>query len=230
MKPFQGFQKNMRFTPLPNVFFSRLLPEIDDLSELKVLLHIFWSIYQKKGYPKYVVDAELLGDKGLISGVGGAEELRRGLMKAVERGVLIKLSVERDGSPLELYFLNSDADREACVKIERGEIEVGVLPRVEAFEDNAEMPNIFELYERNIGMLTPMIGEELKEAEHLYPSNWIEEAFKEAVSRNKRSWKYIEAILKRWSSEGKGHGEPGRNSKQDPDRYVKGKYGHVVKR
>jgi len=36
---------------------------------------------------------------------------------------------------------------------------------------------------------TYMIAEELKEAEKLYPARWIEEALKEAVMLNKRSWK-----------------------------------------
>ena len=77
-----------------------------------------------------------------------------------------------------------------------------------------EKPNIFALYEQNIGLLTPMIAEELKEAEKLYPVSWIEEAFKEAVSLNKRNWRYISRILERWASEGKDSGEFRRDSKR----------------
>ena len=230
MKPFDGFQKNMRYTPLPNVFFSQLMPDVQDLAELKVVLHIFYLLYQKKGYPKYVADAELTSDKALMSGVGGAEALGRGLQRSLDRGILIRCDLEREGRPVILYFLNSEEGREACSKIRSGEIDVADLPVREACEGAAEAPNIFELYERNIGMLTPMIGDELKEAEQIYPASWIEDAFREAVSRNKRSWKYIETILKRWTSEGRGDGETGRDSKEDPDKYVKGKYGHVVKR
>jgi DnaD/phage-associated family protein len=91
--------------------------------------------------------------------------------------------------------------------------------------------NIFDLYEQNIGMITPIIAEELKEAERLYPPQWIEEAFKEAVTLNKRSWKYIARILERWASEGKDSGEYKRDiKKDDPDKYIKGKYGRFVKR
>jgi DnaD/phage-associated family protein len=230
MKPFEGFQKNMRYTPLPNVFFSQLMPDVQDLAELKVVLHIFYLLYQKKGSPKYVADAELTSDKALMSGVGGAEALGRGLQRSLDRGILIRCDLEREGRPVILYFLNSEEGREACSKIRSGEIDVAALPVSEACEGAAEAPNIFELYERNIGMLTPMIGDELKEAEQIYPASWIEDAFREAVSRNKRSWKYIETILKRWTSEGRGDGETGRDSKEDPDKYVKGKYGHVVKR
>jgi DnaD/phage-associated family protein len=230
MKPFDGFQKNMRYTPLPNVFFSQLMPDVQDLAELKVVLHIFYLLYQKKGYPKYVADAELTSDKALMSSVGGVEALGRGLQRSLDRGILIRCDLEREGKPVILYLLNSEEGREACSKIMSGEIDVAAFPVREACEDAAEASNIFELYERNIGMLTPMIGDELKEAEQLYPASWIEDAFREAVSRNKRSWKYIETILKRWASEGRGDGETGRDSKEDPDKYVKGKYGHVVKR
>ena len=39
-------------------------------------------------------------------------------------------------------------------------------------------------------------------------------------------------ILERWTTEGKGVGESGRHSKKDtsPDKYFKGKYGHLVQR
>jgi len=80
-------------------------------------------------------------------------------------------------------------------------------------------------------MITPMIAEELQEAEKLYPPRWIEEALKEAVTLNKRSWRYIARILERWASEGKDSGEYKRDVKKDgPDKYVKGKYGHLVQR
>ena len=87
--------------------------------------------------------------------------------------------------------------------------------------------NIFSLYENNIGLISSLIADELKEAEKLYPASWIEDAFKVAVEMNKRNWRYIHAILKRWAAEGKddgkskGHrgkrGLPGRGSYPSPD-------------
>ena len=62
--------------------------------------------------------------------------------------------------------------------------------------------NIFELYEQNIGLLTPMVADALKAAETEYPPGWIAAAFEEAVKANARNLKYIEAILKRWKVEG----------------------------
>lgn len=230
MKAFSGFPQRMRFTPLPNIFFSQLLPQIDDIAELKITLHIFWALYEKRGYPKFVTYGELLGDKTLMMGLGDGQALRHGLERAISRGSLIRLTLDRERGSDELYFLNTAGDRQALAKIERGEIDLGALPRREPYQGIDEQPNIFTLYEENIGMLTPMIAEELKEAEQLYPASWIEEAFKEAVSRNKRSWRYISRILERWAAEGKEHGEPGRDSKEDTKKYFKGRYGHLVRR
>jgi DNA replication protein len=230
MKPFPGFPQRMHYTPLPNLFFSQVLPQIDDLTELKVTLHFFWTLYGKRGYQKFITYNQLLGDRTLMKGLGDGEALHHGLERAVKRGTIIRLNLERDGKLEELYFQNTENDREAHTKIARGEIDIGALPRNEPCAEPGEQPNIFTLYEENIGMLTPMIAEELRDAEQLYSASWIEDAFREAVSRNKRNWKYIEAILKRWASEGREHGTPGRDSEEDPDKYIKGKYGHIVKR
>jgi len=66
--------------------------------------------------------------------------------------------------------------------------------------------NIYALYEQNIGALTPLIADALKDAERTYGAEWIADALKLAVTNNKRNWKYCEAILKRWKVEGKDDG------------------------
>jgi DNA replication protein len=235
MKAFSGFPLKTKFTPIPNIFFSEVLPEIDDIAELKVTLHIFWVLYQKKGYPRFITFDELISDPGLVIGLGGEDSpsspLRRGLDSALSRGTLLCLKMERDGETHELYFVNSDADRRAIEKIKSGELEVGTLVKAEPCPVSREQPNIFTLYEQNIGMLTPIIAEELKEAERLYPASWIQDAFKEAVDLNKRSWRYISRILERWAAEGKNDGEPGRDPQADssPEEYRR-RYGHLLKR
>jgi DnaD/phage-associated family protein len=73
-------------------------------------------------------------------------------------------------------------------------------------------PNIFTLYEENIGTITPLMADHLQEAEERYPADWIREAFREAVELNKRNWRYIAAILRRWEAEGRDHEEPERDA------------------
>jgi DnaD/phage-associated family protein len=159
-----------------------------------------------------------------MGGLDG-EELRQALDKACQRGIFLPLILEREGKRFHLYFLNMPPDKEAKERIERGEIALGeVVPEKEL--PLPQEKSIFSLYEENIGIISPLIAEELKEAEKLYPASWIEEAFREAVALNKRSWRYIARILERWARDGKA----GRHIKKETDRkrYFKGKYGHLV--
>ena len=237
MKPFDGFPEKAEVTPLPNVFFTVVMPQIQDIAELKTALHIFWLLCSRRGYPRFVTYSELISDPVLASSIGGEggwkqEELRRALDLAVQDGILLNLKLDRDSESDDAYFLNTAAEKKALNKIKQGEIQLtGLLPKR---EENSQLPSsdIFSLYEQNIGMLTPMIVEELKEAENIYPVDWIESAFREAVSLNKRSWKYIARILERWKIEGKDDGKLRRNFKEErePSKYTKGRYGHMVKR
>jgi len=123
-------------------------------------------------------------------------ELARALAAAVARGTLLKVSGEDD-----VYFVNSDAGRRAFEKMEKQDLPLRSTTR-DASPAPAR-PNIFTLYEQNIGVLTPMIAEELKDAEKEYSVESIEEAFKIAVEQNVRKWSYVQKILERWQTEGK---------------------------
>ena len=95
----------------------------------------------------------------------------------------------------------------------------------------ARRPTIFELYEQNIGLLTPLIVEDLREAAETYPPEWLEEAFREAVGYNRRHWRYVRRILEKWATEGRGDrgvagGRP--QAPRDPRRFIEGRYGHIV--
>jgi DnaD/phage-associated family protein len=65
-----------------------------------------------------------------------------------------------------------------------------------------ETESVFTAYEHNIGMLTPMIGDALKDAEATYGPVWVCAAIQEAVQHEGRSWAYCDSILKRWKREG----------------------------
>ena len=237
MKRFNGFPARMEFTSIPNVFFSSLLPQINDMAELKTTLHVLGLLYRKKGYPRFVSYNELLGNNSLVNSLKGAAEppdkvLRNALKMAAERGTVIHMVLDRDGKSEDVYFLNTEDNRQTVAKIQNGELRLsGLKAPGQAYVAAEELPDIFTLYEQNIGMLTPMIAEELREAEKLYPENWIRDAIKEAINHSKRKWSYIAAILEHWSVEGKDSGTYRRDfEKTDPDKYIKGKYGHMVRR
>ena len=237
MEQFKGFPAKMKFTAVPDFFFSKVLPQISDIAELKTTLHIFQTIYHKRGYPRFTTYKELAGNKSLMSNFKGDaqtpdEVLRHSLEMATKRGTILHLVLERDGKPEDIYFLNTEADRQVMAKIQNGELNLsGLQIKEPAYVDIEEPLDIFTLYEQNIGMLTPMIADELRDAEQLYPQDWIRDAIKEAVALNKRNWRYIAKILENWSAEGKSDGTHRRDFKKtDPDKYIKGKYGHMVRR
>jgi DNA replication protein len=209
MHGFAGFPAGKQpTTAIPNLFFSDLLPLVDDLAELKVTLHLFWLIGRKRGALRYARLAELLKDGRFMAGLvtesaTGEEVLRGALERAVARGTLLHVTVQRGETSEEWYMVNSPAGRDVLNKLQDGDLDL-LADMSEDLQLQMERPTIFVLYEQNIGMLTPMIAEELRDAERHYPAEWITDAFREAVSGNKRSWKYVQAILERWRTEGRG--------------------------
>ena len=259
---FAGFPPGPNpYTPLPDAFFTSALPELEDVNEVKVTLHLFWLLYQKVGEPRCASDRELLADSLLRRALWRRgdprpyeERLRAALEGARARGLLLRVRVRIDDSIVTWYFFNTARSRAAVADLLRGvaspetllEVEgpiapassrggvdapegadalegvdgadggdgvdaldrrdeVNVPPRTLSVE--IERPNIFTLYEQNIGLLAPLVAEELRDANERYPWDWIEAAFREATQQNKRKWSYIRAILRRWETDGKG-GEP----------------------
>ncbi len=233
MEQFKGFPAKMQFTPMPNLFFSRLLPQINDMAELKTTLHILEMLYHKRGYPRFVTYVELLANKSLMSSLKqitkpADETLHGALEAATKRGTILHIVLDRDGKGDDIYFLNTEADRLTIDRIKSGELHIPGLKAMKQIYIEEEQPDIYTLYEQNIGPLTALIGEDLTEAGSTFPKAWIEEAFHEAVKLNKRNWKYIYAILKRWQEEGKDEVDR-RDRETDPKRYTEGKYGHLIK-
>lgn len=231
-----SFPSRMEFTPIPNPFLNQVMPTIDDIVELKVSLHALAALYQKKGYPKYLTIAEIIESPGVITSLDAEGELaisklRQTMEKASHRGVFINLVMQQDGKEVTIYLLNDDRGRMAAEQIASGKIILsGLQSRSVNLTPPEGTPNLFAVYEQNIGLLTPLISQEISAAEKIYPASWIEEAIKEAVRRNRRSWKYISHILENWATYGKSDATTETYySKQDPDRYIRGHYGRIVR-
>lgn len=225
MPPTLAFPKGTRYIPVPAQALGPLLAEIDSLAELKCTLRLIGMVHQRRSKRHWVTASELENDAILADALGQEPEgsrqaIIKGVQLAVARGAL--LETERNNE--KVLFLNDEPGRKAMAQL--GQVVV---------EDSApspqddDRPNIFALYEENIGSLTPMLAEQLKEAESEYPSSWIEEAFRIAVSSNQRKWRYIAGILKSWATEGKDNGESGRHSQTtDPKEYLR-RYGYLAR-
>ena len=216
---YKGFPRKVRYLPVPAPLLESLLEEIDDLAELKCTLRVIAMLHVKKGHPRFVTLGELQADRTLTRSLGqdgdsASQSIEQGMAKAVRRGTIAVASVEESGARQQLFTLNTEVNRTTLEKIAEGATQVSPLPVSDPWVEPEDTPNIFALYEQNVGMLSPMIADELREAEELYPVEWISEAIREAVGLNKRSWRYISRILERWEHEGRGHGKPGRYSKK----------------
>jgi DNA replication protein len=231
-KGFPGFPEGrQRVVPLPGAFFSELLPTIDDLTELKVTLHAFWILSRMEGALRALRREDFAADSGFMQGLATPERtaedaLDGALEHAVSRGTLLKASLASDAGTEDFYFLNSAKGRAAQAGLERGTWR----PSEDPGPDNLSIdrPNIFRLYEQNIGPLTPMIAETLREAEDTYPQAWIEDALRIAVENNVRKWRYVEAILEDWRTRGRDEREDRGDSEKARRRYVEGEFADYV--
>ena len=192
---------------LPDQFFTELLPLIDDLDELKITLACLRLFDQKPGLVQWTTAAELAGDPALLD---VKADIQAGLAKAVERGSLFS-ATEQSGQTY--LFANTEVGRAAAAAIERGE-------KIEAIPALANRPNIYALYEQVVGSLTPIIAEQLRDAEQEFPPEWIEAAFVEAARQNIRSWAYIAKILKNRARKGKANETRGRDVAADWQRVL----------
>ena len=191
MEKFKGFTESETFTQLPDTLFHNLLKDMNDVAELKVTLYLIWRVEHMEGPFRALTRMDFnVRDLGLP-----AEEITRGLEKAVQRGTLLK--VQRETT---VYFLlNSPRGRATVQALETGKWN----PKTGILAPPIERSNIFKLYEENIGPLTPFIADVLNDAEEMYSAEWVGDAIQEAVLHNARNWKYCEAILKHWKEEGR---------------------------
>ncbi len=225
---FKGFQESKkRFSALPDQFFSELLPFIDDINELKLTIYLLWNAYTQGDFGTAFRLADVLLDQRFLDGLqdedGEIEAcVAQALEKAALRGSLIAAADPDNGEAL--YFINSPRGRQAAALLIQGgdsSEQSAIRPTL----DNIQ-PNIFQLYEENIGTLTPLIADALRDAQESCPEEWIEEAIQLAVKNNVRRWKYVESILTRWQEEGKD-GANRKDNQEDHRRYIKGEYGEI---
>jgi DNA replication protein len=218
MKTFKGFTDTESFTQLPDTFFHQLLNQIDDTAELKVTLYFLWRVEHMDGPFRALQQSEFDAKELGLS----TDEVHSGIERAVKRGSILK--IEKDTT--SYFLLNSPRGRATAQAIERG----NWYPDVTGSAVPFERPNIFRLYEENIGPLTPFIADKLKDAENTYTEVWVAEAIEIAVTNNVRKLPYVESILKDWKENGRAEKQARRDDKKSDGQSLDRKIEQLRKR
>jgi DnaD/phage-associated family protein len=228
---FSGFTTD-KLVGLPPELFSEVLPQITLPSELKVTLHIFYRLSRQRGpAPRRLNWDELAADRTLRRGLRAISKLRppedllaEGLDAAVRRTTLLHIVVPDNGRAVNWYVINTAANR--LWAEQAGQALAALSPNGEVA---GERPALITLYEQNIGLVTPLLLDELREAEERYPAHWLEDAIREAVRSNARSWRYIRKVLERWASNGRDAQDRAERP-IDIEKYTSGAYGDLFRR
>lgn len=206
MRGFSGFGKKSHMLKIPGEFFSEILPDIQSMPEMKVTLYAFWWV-QKREDARYFQAKDFMADEVFMQALASrsddqADALQQGLEMASARGTFIKVTVTDAEQQSEAYYMiNTARGRAIAEAIESGQWMPERDPQP-ALDLRVERPNIFTLYEQNIGPLTPMIADNLRDLSADVGDSMIEEAISIAVQNNVRKMAYIESIIKRRQTEG----------------------------
>ncbi len=197
---------------IPRAFFLDVLPGIVDLAELQATLAVFRLAAEAGGVESPVGRDALLRDRSLratLRATGSPREpdtrIAVGLDLAVGRGTLLSFAAEDERARHVWYYVNTPVNQGLVAAMGRG----AVAPPAAVWSGDRppavtpERPNVFRLYEQNIGLLTPLLADHLVDALERYPVDWIEDAIAEAVAYNRRSWRYVQRILENWAAEGR---------------------------
>lgn len=235
-KPFEGFGSGERVTPLPQSFWLELLPGMTDPAELVVTLYALDALSRVRRFPRRLALAELRNTRALIEALDSLcpeRELEQafndGLSGAMQRGSLlcerIQQAPDDPQSGWSDWIAVNDPD---------GRRAMAFAPALPASvpTPRAAQPRgggIIQLWQDAFGTgLTPLLRDELLEAESRYPYDWLRDAFTEAAAQHVRSWRYVQRILERWQEEGRDETNRTTGGRSGP-RLDESRYRHLIR-
>lgn len=219
-----------QLVPLPADFVMRTLPQITNMLELKVTLHLFAMVTRQTSRPRRVSWDTLVADEILSQSLQAvavharpSDLLAEGLGLAVQRGTIVHVvRPDLHGRAINWYLVHTATN---LAWAQRNEVLPYTPPEL------LPLPTVVAVYEQHIGVVTPMILAELQRAEAQYPATWVPDAIREAVLANVRSWRYIAKILARWNKDGRSDPTPiTPGTEIDVTRYTDGAYGDLFRR
>ena len=207
---FQGFPAGeMHSVLMPQIFYTDLLPKIDDLAELKLTLYIFFLLQTERQPGPWISDDRLRQDPTLLGMMANTSDLYdpvtlldAALERALIRNTLLPLEIQREGAHTrqKAYALNTENGRKAQQQAQN------TVPGDTVLSPPATDQSLpFRYYQQNFGLLTPLVADNIRDLEMEYAADWICEAMEIAVRHNARSLRYVEAVLDRWAKEGRSY-------------------------
>ena len=188
---------------------EKSIKNLNNINEIKIFLRIIHLIYQKQNLNTETFELsfdEISNDPVTLKLLGPNSLTKHQITKKLKE--ICDVLIMKD-------FINQKIYTNKVTGITKTVFHMETFEKTNdpvISENNPK--NIFELYEDNVGMLNPMIVDELIQAENKFPFNWIVDAVKESATRNKRNWKYIHTILETWDREGKNNGRTLGNSEK----------------
>ena len=214
---------------IPAALLARLVRDVWSPLEVKVVL----TLAAHGGMRDPVLEESIIVDFGLGEGLRGdgsgrpaIERILESIEVATARGIVLRLADDDDTAWL---LLGTEHNRR---RVRAGLSVAGSDQPAWRGTLRVERASIFATYEQNIGLVTPIIADRLVEALERYPEAWVEDAIEEAVSYNRRNWRYIQRILENWASEGRKDetdlGDYARD--RNREKHLRGKYAHLFRR
>ena len=203
-----GFQAP-NYTQVPNDYFDLIMDMT--ISEIKVLSALLRGTL---GYHRNDVDMTIrqmartchIDPKSVMAGAVRLEE--RGLISRTvgKNTTVTKWTVVIDEPKLWEKIVktvgNGQEENQSLPLKRKKEKKGNDEAATDQLVKDVAMKELSRVYQEEIGVITPMIADELRDAIDTYQSRWIRDAIAEAAIQNKRGWKYISAILTRWQAQG----------------------------
>jgi DnaD/phage-associated family protein len=205
---------------------ARLIEHCWEPLDVKVLLAV--ALLGGEHVP--VAEAQVFNDERMrraARGDGSVRSSAERLREAVDRLSAKRLLLDLRDDLGQRWLLLGVPDN--IERSRRGEI---LAPGSPPIVLDRPAPSVYEVYEQNIGLLSPIIADRIADALDRYPIVWVEDAIGEAVAYNRRSWRYIERILQNWATEGRGNATDRRDHEGhlDSEKYLHGKYAPLFRR
>lgn len=198
---------------IPEELIDRVMAT-QDLSELKAVLMVLRLSGASTTHA--VASSDLQGPRvaRMVAGPhnpeGAQKRTQRAVDRAVANGTLLRVSTGTGMERRDFLLAASNRARSLVDRLRANEAdsarEMGLpdVPDVSVYR-----PNIYAFYEQHLGPLTPLVADQLRDAERSYPRGWIEGAIVAAADSNARNWRYIETVLSHWEETGAPSGVSG---------------------